>query len=82
MSAPSDPRRYYPNRARPAPRTNPWAIRLPLLVISGLMLVFFILLASLAGYQFMYQDKVVPGVSTVYGLDLTGMTRDEVCEVL
>ncbi len=79
MSVSTDPRRYYPP-SRPSRRnsTNPWMIRLPLLVVSGLLLVFFILITTLAGYQFMYQDKVYPGISTVYGLDLTGMTREEV----
>lgn len=69
-------RRYYPDAQAVRP-INPWAVRLPLLVVSGLVLMFFVLVATLAGYQFMYQDKVYPGVSTVYGLDLTGMTRDE-----
>lgn len=77
MSISSDPRRYYPPVPQAQP-INPWAIRLPMLVVAGVLLVFFILIASLAGFQFMYQDKVFPGVSTVYGMDLTGMTRDEV----
>ncbi|NDJ86217.1 MAG: hypothetical protein GYB66_10055 [Chloroflexi bacterium] len=78
MSVSTDPRRYYPPppNARVEP-VNPWVIRLPMLAITGLLLVFFILVTALAGYQFMYQDKIYPGVSTVYGLDLTGMTRDE-----
>lgn len=74
-------RRYYPHAQTTRP-INPWAIRLPLLVVTGLILMFFILIATLAGYQFMYQDKVYPGVSTVYGLDLTGLTRDEVQSAL
>lgn len=79
MSVSTDPRRYFPSNPDPfATPGNPWMMRLPLLVASGLLLMFFIMVASLAGYQFMYQDKVYPGVSTVYGLDLTGMTRDEV----
>lgn len=78
MSLSSDPRRYYASQSNPATVLNPWTLRLPLLVVSGLLLMFFMVIASLAGYQFMYQDKVYPGISTVYGLDLTGMTRDEV----
>jgi vancomycin resistance protein YoaR len=79
MSVSTDPRRYYASARGPQPAsTNPWLVRLPLLIVSGLLLIFFIMIASLAGYQYMYQDKVYPGVSTVYGLDLTGLTRAEV----
>lgn len=81
MSVSSDPRRYYPSRTPEeynTRRVNPWMIRLPLLIVSGLILLFFILIAALAGFEFMYQDKVYPGVSTVYGIDVTGMTREEV----
>lgn len=75
----ADPRRYYPpSRDNVVDPINPWALRLPLLIIAGLLLVFFAMVGSLAGYQFMYQDKVVPGVSTVYGADMTGMTAAEV----
>ncbi len=81
MSISSDPRRYYPPVPQAQP-INPWAIRLPMLVVTGLLLVFFILVSALAGYQFMYQDKVFPGVSMVYGIDLTGMTREEVRSAL
>jgi vancomycin resistance protein YoaR len=78
MSA-ADPRRYYPPpRGRVVEPINPWALRVPLLALAGLSLVFFALVAAIAGYQLMYQDKVLPGVSTVYGVEMTGMTAPEV----
>lgn len=74
-----DPRRYYPPpRGTVADPINPWALRTPLLIIAGLLLIFFAMIAIVAGYQLMYQDKVLPGVSTVYGVDMTGMTAVEV----
>ncbi len=78
--ATTDPRRFYPDitDGRVIEPINPWVVRLPLLFIAGILLVFFAMVAATAGYQWMYQDKVIPGVSTVYGVDMTGMTEDEV----
>ncbi|MCI0710555.1 MAG: VanW family protein [Chloroflexi bacterium] len=57
--------------------SNPWTLRIPLLAITGVVLLFFVLLTAFAGYQWMYQDKIYPGVSTIYGVNVAGMTRDE-----
>lgn len=57
---------------------NPWTVRIPLLAITGVVLLFFVLLTAFAGYQWMYQDKIYPGVSTIYGVNVAGMTKDEV----
>lgn len=74
-----DPRRYYPPpRGRVVEPINPWVLRVPLLILAGLSLIIFGLVAAVAGYQLMYQDRVLPGVSTVYGVDMTGMTAAEV----
>lgn len=83
MSA-TDPQRYYPPQRRVVytEKTNPWMIRLPMLVVTGLILLFFIAIAIVAGYQFSYQDKIYPGVSTIFGLNLAGMTRDEATAAL
>jgi vancomycin resistance protein YoaR len=35
-----------------------------------------------AGYQFMTQDQIYPGVSPIYGSDITGMTRQEAIAAL
>lgn len=56
---------------------NPWVVRVPLLMASGVLLFLFVLIVALSGYQWAYQDKIYPGVSTIYGVDITGMTRDE-----
>lgn len=56
---------------------NPWMLRLPMLIGAGLVLFFFMMVAGFAGYQVMYQDKIYPGVSSVYGVNLSGMTRQE-----
>lgn len=89
MSAPNLPysprppvrsRRPYPYA--PARRMNPWLLRIPLLTLFGAMLLFFALVMLVAGYQFLHQDEIYPGVSTVFGVDLTGMTRQEAIEAL
>ncbi|MBZ0306069.1 MAG: peptidoglycan binding domain-containing protein, partial [Anaerolineae bacterium] len=68
---------------RPAPEgMNPWILRTVLLVGTGILLLFFTLLALLAGYQFMTQDQIYPGVSSVYGVNLGGMTRSEAISAL
>src|SRR5688572_28527477 len=56
---------------------NPWIVRIPLLTISGILLFLFVMMIALAGYQYNYQERIYPGVSTVYGVNLTGLTREE-----
>lgn len=69
----------YPHHRAPIPRKrlNPWVLRLLMLFIAGVVLLFFVLVIMVASYEFLHQDEIFPGVSTVMGLDLTGMTRQE-----
>lgn len=65
-----------------AERGNPWLLRLPMLVGTGFILFFFMMIAALAGYQVMYQGQIYPGVSTVYGVNLSGMDKQEARQAL
>jgi len=78
MSAPHIPysQPVYRSR-RAARRPNPWLVRIPLLAFFGLILLALVLVILLAGYQFAYRDQILPGVSTVFDVNLAGMTRDE-----
>ena len=86
MSAPNVPYPRYPAPARmarpPRRHMNPWLIRLALLGVTGLILLFFTLLVLVSGYQFVHQDEIYPGVSTVLDVDLAGMTRQEAIAAL
>lgn len=55
---------------------NPWLVRLPLLVMSGTLLLLLVLGGAIAVAQVQYRDRIVPGVSA-YGVDLGGMTVEE-----
>ena len=85
MSVPNQP---YPRQPYPyahAPRTrrpNPWPLRLTLLTFSGAILLMFVLMILVAGYEFVHQDEIFPGVSTVLGVDLAGMHRQEAIAAL
>ena len=69
---------YYVNpRPEQVEEGNPWVLRIILLGSTGVMLLIFSLVALVAGYQFMTQDQIYPGVSPVYGSDISGMTRQE-----
>lgn len=57
-------------------RINPWLIRLPILAISGTILLLVVLALFLTAYQLRHADKIFPGVSAM-GIPLGGMTRDE-----
>lgn len=70
-------------KPRPVPAgTSPWFLRLILLTGTGMILLFFTLLALLAGYQFMTQDQIYPGISPIYGVNVGGMTRAEAMTAL
>lgn len=72
------PHHAYRNPRRPARSSvSPWLIRLPLLAGTGAILLVLVLLMIFAGYQLVHQDTIYPGVSTVFGIDLSGMTRQE-----
>ena len=57
--------------------SNPWLVRIPLLAFFRLILLALVPVILLAGYQFAYRDQILPGVSTVFDVNLAGMTRDE-----
>jgi hypothetical protein len=65
----------------PEPHVNPWWIRLPVLMITGTILVVASLIALTALYQVRYQNKIIPGVSA-YGIELGGMSREEAIAAL
>jgi vancomycin resistance protein YoaR len=85
MSVPNQP---YPRQPYPYARTprvrrpNPWPLRLTLLTFSGAILLVFVLMILVAGYEFVHQDEIYPGVSTVLGVDLAGMHRQEAITAL
>ncbi len=82
MNAPHVPYPYLRQRAAPLRRPNPWPLRLFLLGTTAALLLFFLLLVMVVGYQFLHQDTIYPGVSTVLGVDLSGMTRAEAVAAL
>ena len=55
---------------------NPWLVRLPILFISGCVLLVMALLALLMAFQFAYGNKALPGLS-VYNVNLGGLTREQ-----
>ena len=66
---------YYVPQQRES-NINPWLIRLPILFISGCVLLVMALLALLMLFQFQYGNKALPGLSA-YNVNLGGMTRDQ-----
>jgi vancomycin resistance protein YoaR len=85
MSVPNQPyprqRQMYPYARQPR-RPNPWPLRLTLLTFSGAILLVFVLMILVAGHEFVHQDEIYPGVSTVLGVDLAGMHRQEAIAAL
>src|SRR5688572_896903 len=55
---------------------SPWFIRVPILFISGAILLVLVLTILIGLVQWYYNGRVMPGVSA-YGIDLGGMTADE-----
>jgi hypothetical protein len=85
MNAPNQPypRQPYPYARAPRPRrVNPWPLRLTLLSFAGVILLFFVMMILVAGYEFVHQDEIYPGVSTVLGVNLAGMNRQEAIAAL
>ncbi len=85
MSVPNQPypRQPYPYARSPrVRRPHPWPLRLTLLTFSGAILLVFVLIILVAGYEFVHQDEIYPGVSTVLGVDLAGMHRQEAIAAL
>jgi hypothetical protein len=74
---------YYVNpRPEYTDEGNPWILRIILLGSTGVMLLVFSLVALVAGYQFMAQDQIYPGISPIYGSDISGMTLQEAINAL
>ncbi|MBK8020421.1 MAG: peptidoglycan binding domain-containing protein [Chloroflexi bacterium] len=55
---------------------SPWLIRLPLLFVSGAILLLLIAVMLVSLFQLSYRERIVPGVSA-YGVDMGGLTRDQ-----
>ncbi len=66
----------YPNPNRPQPGVNPWIIRLPVLLVSGVMLTVVALAALVIAFQVRYSNLMMPGISA-YGASLSGLTREQ-----
>ncbi|MBE2266827.1 MAG: VanW family protein [Anaerolinea sp.] len=58
------------------PAFSPWLIRLPILFISGVILLFVILAGLILMFEVTYQGRMYPGVAS-YGVALGGMTPAE-----
>lgn len=83
MTAPNQP---FPQpsyrRALPTRHTNPWVVRLPLLILAGAVLLALVLVMVIAGYEFLHRDEIHPGVSTILDVDVAGMSRQEAISAL
>lgn len=64
-----------------SPTINPWLIRLPILFISGAILLFAAVVGLIVLFQIAYQDKIYPGVVS-YGVSLGGLTAEQARETL
>jgi vancomycin resistance protein YoaR len=60
---------------------NPWLIRVPILVIFGVVMLAGLLAAFAAGVQMAYGSAIMPGVR-VNGVDLGGMNRAQAMAAL
>jgi vancomycin resistance protein YoaR len=64
-----------------APRVEPWLIRLPLLLLSGIILTLSLLTMAAGAAQLYFRDRVLAGVSS-FDIDLSGMTSEEAAAAL
>ncbi|MBN8591485.1 MAG: VanW family protein [Anaerolineae bacterium] len=67
---------YPPRNPNPEPEFNPWLVRIPLLIITGGVLLVGTLAALIIAFQMRYSNLVMPGVASS-GVALGGMTREE-----
>jgi len=72
---------YVPSPYPRETQLNPWLVRLPILFISGCVLLVAALAALVAGFQIQFGDKIVPGVWS-NGVNLGGMTRAQAVSAL
>lgn len=63
---------YVPQNREPA--INPWLVRLPILFVSGVVLLLAALAALLVLFQVQFSGKALPGLSAS-SVSLSGMTR-------
>src|SRR5687768_5939354 len=76
--------RYSPNNLYPVqrqPAVNPWLVRLPILIICGVVLLLASLAALVIAFQMRYSNLMMPGMSA-YGINLSGMTREQAATAL
>jgi vancomycin resistance protein YoaR len=60
---------------------NPWLIRLPILFVSGGLLLLLILMVFVGLFQLRFQSRILPGVSA-YGIRLADMTPEQARDAL
>jgi len=58
------------------PVVNPWLIRLPILFISGAILLFIAVVGLIVAFEIAFQGRIYPGVYS-YGVHLAGLTPEE-----
>ena len=63
------------------PAFSPWLIRLPILFISGGILLLLVLAILVGAYQIAFRERIFLGVSAM-GVSLSGMTPDEARQAL
>ena len=63
------------------PAISPWLVRLPILFVSGGILLMLILTALVGVYEVAVRQRILPGISS-YGVDLGGMTRLQATDAL
>jgi vancomycin resistance protein YoaR len=62
-------------------RLNPWLVRLPLLLIAGLILLLVVLVLFFFAFQMRFAESIYPNVYAL-GLNLNGMTEQEAATAL
>ncbi|HYO89034.1 MAG TPA: VanW family protein [Candidatus Limnocylindrales bacterium] len=74
---PRAPRPY----AAPPPSPSPWLVRLPVLFVTGVLLIMLLLLTAYSVYRLAFAERIIPGV-TAYGLDLGGLSPSQAAAAL
>ncbi len=59
--------------AAPPPGPSPWLVRLPVLFVTGVMLVVLLLVTAYGVYRLAFTDRIIPGVAA-YGIEMGGMS--------
>lgn len=78
MVSQSVPRPPQQKRVR---RINPWLVRIPVLFITGIILLVMVLALFMVAFQMRYAERIMPGVSAL-GVDLSGMDAQEAANAL